>query len=202
MFFHEPSEAVQAHHNGKKFHGEASWAYTAIPHHAPWSRLERGRGALPREPGNWWVSSSSLRSRFSPPPPRSRSFSLSPRPPAPHRDRRLKAIVPPRISPPPPHPPANSLAALSSRGRGGLPASSHPPRYTRHAAPPSSLSSPPSNPVQSTPSRLADAAKSVWGAIGLLGDPDSSRGFVGPDATGVEGLPFLSRLPTGVRVCG
>jgi hypothetical protein len=42
----------------------------------------------------------------------------------------------------------------------------------------------------------------VWGAIGSLGDPDSSRGFVGPDATGVEGLPFLSRLPTGVRVCG
>lgn len=141
----------------------------------PWPRLEtpggeRECGAPPLEPGNWWASSSSLRSRFSPPPPR--SFSL---PLVPHRDRRQKAIVPPRISPLPTHlfsPPRRAEEPTSPIIAAACPTSSHPPRYNPHTPPPlppSSLRSPPSNPIQSAPSRLPDAAKSVWGAIGSLG---------------------------------
>lgn len=163
----------------------------------PWPRLEtpggeRECGAPPLEPGNWWASSSSLRSRFSPPPPR--SFSL---PLVPHRDRRQKAIVPPRISPLPTHlfsPPAKSRRAYQPYHRGGLPdllapsqvQSTHPP------SPPPKFS--PLSPVQSNTIRAVSIARRrqvrvgcdrLAGAI-LIGVVDSSgqmqqewRGYLG-----------------------
>jgi hypothetical protein len=142
----------------------------------PWSWLGWVRLPMSRATGVWWASSSSLRTRFSPPLSSPTAIDGKRRSPrtqiAPHPTRA-------------PLLPTKSQPALASRRRSrrGLPSSAPPPqvRAARALSPtPRFARLSPSGPVQSVPSRSPDAARRqarVRRDRARRGDPDRSCGI-------------------------